>query len=231
MTDSANRLRQAMARMHEPYAGVLCLDFANSVEPRGGPPPIDAPPDVGVRDELTSYDELVAWAVHKGVLTPDAGTCLIDAGTAHEGGMVILDRALALRDTVYRVFWQLANDGHPAHEDLATIMREYTDATSHADLVITEDGTQWDWSEAECELARPLWPVAKSATDLLATGDRHRIKVCPGPGRPPLPCAWLFYDTSKNGSRRWCSMSDCGSVTKAKRQTARRRASRTGNAT
>jgi predicted RNA-binding Zn ribbon-like protein len=228
MTNSAHRLQQAIDRMHEPYAGVLCLDFANTVEPRGGPPPVPAPPEVDVRDELTSYDELVAWAVHKGVLTAEAGTRLIDAGTGHEGTADVLDRALALRDAVYRVFWQIANDGQPERQDLATIMREYTDAASHADLVIDANGTEWDWSGAGLELARPLWPVAKSATDLLSTGDRHRIKVCPGPGRPPLACAWLFYDTSKNGSRRWCSMADCGSAIKARRQTARRRASRAG---
>lgn len=75
-------------------------------------------------------------------------------------------------------------------------------------------------------LARPLWPIAWSATELLTTGDPSRVKVCPGVPDAPIACAWLFYDATKNRSRHWCSMEDCGAVTKARRQTGRRRAAR-----
>jgi predicted RNA-binding Zn ribbon-like protein len=64
----------------------------------------------------------------------------------------------------------------------------------------------------------------RSAVELLTTGDLRRIKVCEN----PYGCGWLFYDGSKNGSRRWCSMEECGGQSKARRQTARRRAARAG---
>ncbi|MGH3132366.1 MAG: CGNR zinc finger domain-containing protein [Gaiellaceae bacterium] len=48
-----------------------------------------------------------------------------------------------------------------------------------------------------------------------------RVKECPGAG----DCGWLFYDTSRNGTRRWCSMEGCGSRVKMRRQYARRRES------
>jgi predicted RNA-binding Zn ribbon-like protein len=48
---------------------------------------------------------------------------------------------------------------------------------------------------------------AASAVDLLSVGELSRVKECPGPG----DCGWLFYDTSRNGTRRWRSMDGCGS--------------------
>ena len=51
--------------------------------------------------------------------------------------------------------------------------------------------------------ARPLRPVAHAAVQLLTAGELDRIKVCGG-------CRFLFIDESKNRSRRWCSMDDCG---------------------
>jgi predicted RNA-binding Zn ribbon-like protein len=225
------RLRDVIAQMHEPLAGVLCLDFANTLEPRGGPPPIDVPPGVDLRDELGSYDDLVGWAAHKGTLSANEGMMLIAVADSDSGGPhLVLGRAHALRDAIYRAFWSISQGESPAAEDLETIMREYADATAHGRLVDTGDGIEWQWYGGGEVLSRPLWPVARSAIDLLTNGERQRIKVCPGPGRPPLPCAWLFYDTTRNGSRRWCSMADCGAATKIRLQTDRRRATR-GNST
>ncbi|MFS0885996.1 CGNR zinc finger domain-containing protein [Aeromicrobium sp. 179-A 4D2 NHS] len=42
-----------------------------------------------------------------------------------------------------------------------------------------------------------------------------RVKRC---GR----CPWLFVDRSKNASRRWCDMNDCGRAEKIERYVARR---------
>jgi predicted RNA-binding Zn ribbon-like protein len=58
---------------------------------------------------------------------------------------------------------------------------------------------------------------------LLVEGDLARVKACPGPAND---CGWLFYDTSKNASRRWCSMEGCGSVAKMRHYRARRQAER-----
>jgi predicted RNA-binding Zn ribbon-like protein len=227
VTNIEMRLQEAVARMHDPLGGVHCLDFANTIEPRGGPPPLALPPGYHLRDELSGYEDLVAWAVHKGTLDAAAAKTMLNAADKDpHGAHVILSRAHMLRDAIYRACWLVAQGESPARDDLSVIMREYADATAHASLVVSGTTIDWDWPERGASLARPLWPVARSAVDLLSSGDRERIKVCPGPGRPPVACAWLFYDTTKNGSRRWCSMADCGAVTKAKLQTERRRAKR-----
>ena len=61
--------------------------------------------------------------------------------------------------------------------------------------------------------------VAVAAYDLLTGGQLHRVKHC-------AQCHWLFLDRSKNGSRRWCSMEDCGASVKMRRYVARRAARR-----
>ncbi|HEX6938971.1 MAG TPA: CGNR zinc finger domain-containing protein [Longimicrobiales bacterium] len=75
---------------------------------------------------------------------------------------------------------------------------------------------RWAWRGAGEELEFPLWPVIRSAADLLASGDSRRIRVCAGPD-----CGWLFVDRSRNGMRRWCDMKLCGTREKARRRRGR----------
>ena len=44
-----------------------------------------------------------------------------------------------------------------------------------------------------------------------ATGEWARLKLCAAPD-----CRWAFYDTSRSGGGRWCSMSACGNRTKTR---------------
>jgi predicted RNA-binding Zn ribbon-like protein len=59
-------------------------------------------------------------------------------------------------------------------------------------------------------------PVAHSAAMLFAEVDRNRVRKC---GQ----CVLHFYDTSKKGTRRWCSMQLCGNRLKVAAYAARRR--------
>ena len=52
--------------------------------------------------------------------------------------------------------------------------------------------------------------IAADAAELLGTGLRDRLRVCPGPG-----CRGRFLDDSPAGRRRWCSMAVCGNRSKA----------------
>jgi predicted RNA-binding Zn ribbon-like protein len=82
----------------------------------------------------------------------------------------------------------------------------------------TQPGFAWTWpDEEELDLARLLWPVARSAAELLTSPDRQLVRECLGDN-----CGWLFLDTSKNHRRTWCSMQGCGNRAKARRHYARR---------
>jgi predicted RNA-binding Zn ribbon-like protein len=61
--------------------------------------------------------------------------------------------------------------------------------------------------------------IALSAAQFLAEGELDRLKLCANPG-----CRWMFYDETKNRSRRWCG--PCGNVDKVRRYRERQRRGR-----
>lgn len=221
-------LQIAMQRMHEPWGGLLCLDFANTVEPRGGPTP-EPPSGMALRDELTSYGDLVAWTARMDALPVETALALLETAQQDPGAAQdMFARGILLREAIYRIFWMTARQQRPDASDLAILAREYADGAAHAALVAGDEGVAWRWPEDGHRLGRPLWPLAWSATELLTTGDLQRVKVCPGVPGQVVPCSWLFYDATRSRTRRWCSMEDCGGAVKARRQSARRRAARAG---
>jgi predicted RNA-binding Zn ribbon-like protein len=193
--------------------GALCLDFVNSIENRAGH---------GPEDFLTSYPDLVRWGAHAGLVTDATAARLIAlAATEEPAAREALHRALELRASLHRLFLAIATRRRPDPADLELLQRAIADAMSGARLVPAGERLAWEWRPDEPRLDQLLWPVARSAVELLTTGDPQRIKVCEN----PYGCGWLFYDGSKNGSRRWCSMEGCGSQVKMRRQYAKRRAS------
>ncbi len=196
--------------------GQLCLDFANTIDGRGGE---------RQSEFLHTYADMIAWARHAGILSDDVARHLsAKAAQRPEAASAALNRAVTLRETIYRIFSAMAQHIHPPDSDLDFLRRAYIDAIAHARLARAESGIVWRWPMDGKDLDRPLWPIVQSAMELLATGNRHRIKECPGGGGGP--CTWLFVDTTKNAIRRWCSMEECGSEAKARRLTIRRRAAR-----
>ncbi|GAA1874302.1 CGNR zinc finger domain-containing protein [Asanoa iriomotensis] len=188
--------------------GNLALDFVNS---RSGPPV--GPPD---DDLLTDYASLAAWAVHAGALDePDAATLLRTAGDDPDAARDALARAHDTRDYLDHLFRALADGGSPDGEALIRLRDDAADALGHARLVRTTDTFGWTWRD-DHTLARPLRPVIHAAVALLRTGTLDRIKGCGG-------CRFLFHDESKNRSRRWCSMDDCGTAEKMRRYVTARR--------
>jgi predicted RNA-binding Zn ribbon-like protein len=61
-------------------------------------------------------------------------------------------------------------------------------------------------------------PIVESAADALILGELPRVRRC-ADGR----CARVFYDSTKNGRRRWCDMATCGNRAKAARHRQRLR--------
>ena len=143
------------------------------------------------REHLAAPSDLVAWG--RGV------------GLRGDAGASTLKRARELRRTVYEVFRPLAEGREPDADALATLAAFHAVAVADARLVPGE-GFVWDGDL--------LAPIAVAAVDLLRSGPLDRLKVCAG-------CPWLFLDTSRNRSRRWCSMSDCGARLKMRRYRAR----------
>jgi predicted RNA-binding Zn ribbon-like protein len=192
--------------------GNLALDFVNS---RSGPPV--GPPD---DDVLAGYADLVAWAVYAGALTEaEAAAARRLARADPRGAESAFARALRTRDYLDEIFRPLAAGHDPAAPALARLRDDAADALGHARLE-PGDAYTWTWGD-DHTLDRPLRPVVHAAVRLLTTGPLDRIKGCGG-------CRFLFHDESKNRSRRWCSMDDCGTAEKMRRYVAARRTRGTG---
>jgi predicted RNA-binding Zn ribbon-like protein len=190
--------------------GAACLDFANTSSGRGGPHRLE---------HLRSYELLLVWSEHAGLLTAPLHRDLLQrASNEPDAATAIWQRALVLREAIHSTAEMLAHRASPAADGLQTLNRELSRAMSQAALHQTGDGFAWDWSGAEPALDRPLWPIARSAADLLTGADPGRIKQCPG-----QHCGWVFLDLTKNGRRRWCEMEVCGSRAKVRRYRARQR--------
>ena len=187
--------------------GHLALDFANTVDDPLGPRRYD---------HLAVYPELLTWSVRVESIPPAAADAL--ARTARDrprAADAAVRRAAALRDALNATFGALADtaDPGPAWPELRPFV---TAAHRHAGL---SPGPALSWRFTDLE--SPLWPVAAAAFDLLTSPDVARLKRCAG-------CPWLFLDRSKNASRRWCSMQDCGTHEKIQRYVSKRADLRTG---
>lgn len=188
----------------------LCLDFVNTIE---------SPLGAHTEDFLRAFPDLARWARHVGLLDDAATARLLDEGARRPAAAAeAFERALDLRAALTAIFRAVAHGKTPVASDLARLQRAYLAALAHARLAPTERG--YAWVEAADALERPLWAVARSAVEVLTTDESARIKQCPGAD----DCGWFFYDTSKNGRRRWCSMEGCGSRVKMRRQYAHRHA-------
>jgi predicted RNA-binding Zn ribbon-like protein len=184
--------------------GDLSLDFANTLEGA-----LDGPPGT---EHLEDYDDLVAWAHHAHVLDATAAQRLtVRAARDPRAAGATLRAARDLREAIHATFAAVARGEAPPAAPLAAVRDAAAVAVAHAELAAA--AVHWHGNE----LDRPLWPVALAALDLLRDGDRlARVKSC---GQ----CVWLFVDRSRNRSRRWCSMDECGAQVKMRRYRAAHR--------
>ena len=183
--------------------GALCLDFANTWSDRGRPE----------TDHLLAYADLLAFALQTELLS--AGEADRLSGRAHrepQAAAAALALSRDLRETLYRSFSALAADRAPEAADLERLNAALPEALSRLRLERRGEELVWAWAAPDDPLETPLWPVLRSAAELLTAEERRRIRECAGSA-----CTWLFLDRSRNRSRRWCSMETCGNRAKAHR--------------
>jgi predicted RNA-binding Zn ribbon-like protein len=188
--------------------GRACLDFANTLSSSG--------------EHLNTYADLVDFAAQSQLITPDEAEWLQAEGNRDaSAGERVLVRAIQLRESIRAIFSRVAADEQPLESDLEALNWEVGASLSHARLQVeASGGFAWGWSGRA--LDAPIWPITRSAVDLL-TSDQERplVREC-GAG----DCWWLFLDTSRNRSRQWCSMQSCGNREKARRHYQRVRQGR-----
>ena len=193
--------------------GVLCLDYINTVgeiDQESGKPV----------ERLNTYEDLLVWSITGEVLSEAASHKLRQAGAAYpDEAARAVHRAQETREMLYRLFRMVSAGEIPASKDLNDFNLARSEALAHTYIAPQGQGFAWAWRDDDA-LDRMLHPVIRSAAELLTSPDLSRIKACVG-----TDCRWLFLDMSKNKSRRWCDMNDCGNRHKARRHYQKRRVS------
>ena len=190
--------------------GHLALDFVNTVGGMRGVRP---------REHLASHADLVAFGRQAGALPERlASRIAAEARRRPEEAAAALAAAIALREALYRIFLERSEGRRPRSADLDALNAALGRALPHR-RVADEDGRiVLGWDEA-AELDAPLWPVVDAAVALLTSVEATRVRVCGMYDEGE--CSWLFLDRTKGGTRRWCSMKDCGNRAKARRHYAK----------
>jgi predicted RNA-binding Zn ribbon-like protein len=196
--------------------GHPALDFVNSLDNRfreGGP-----------IERLTEYGDFLRFAEQ---------TTLLDARQVRRLASAVNPAAAAralrsarqLRETLAAAFYGSV-DGHPLlAADLRTLERHLHSANEHRELrcdppAENSNGRcaiRWDWGRFETNAELPVWILSQRAAQLMMSDAMERVRAC-----GVETCRWLFLDTSKNHTRRWCNMRVCGNRVKARRFQARR---------
>ncbi len=191
-------------------SGNLCLDFANTVGGiRGGI----------VHERLNHFTDLVLWSQQAGILTENETRDLLDeAESSPVEAAATFERAFILREAIYQVFSAIVHEQSISNNLLAPLNTEFVQAMTHVRIIDGEHGFELGWSRHTKALDQMLWPIIRSAVDLLTSPDLKKVKECASES-----CGWLFVDTTKNSSRHWCETQGCGNKARVRKHRQRRR--------
>jgi predicted RNA-binding Zn ribbon-like protein len=186
-------------------ADELCLDFINTLDNR--------PVPERRRELLGSYDDLVEWASQTGAIDSALRSALIGLARAYPAEAdAALARATDHRETLYRIIEGRLAGLRITEADRRSFSDALGAALSHQQLQPTRTGFRLEWMREPLSLDAVLWPITKSAGDLLVCADLDRVRECGDD-----TCRWMFVDRSKNHSRRWCDMKVCGNRAKVRK--------------
>jgi predicted RNA-binding Zn ribbon-like protein len=173
--------------------GVLCIDFINTFDHRNRPPEFDFLPD---------RKTFLEWGRARGSLPRR------DLAAAAAGG-ASMTRVRRVREGIYRVLEPFARSQSPSGADLAAFNELLRETAGKLELIASAGGYRLECPSGD-PAERILCGAVRSAAELLLSNRPERIRQCPG-------CGWLFYDATRNRSRRWCTMKICGNRAKARR--------------
>lgn len=144
------------------------------------------------RELLARPEDLARWLVAAGCVA-----------TSPSVGAEALEEARALREAIYRLALARSTGSELQAADREWLNRVAAQPPPAPHWEAT--GVAWTGLEVPALLSR----IAREAIELLAGPAGAKIRRCEGES-----CSLLFVDTSRAGSRRWCSMASCGNRAK-----------------
>lgn len=185
-------------------AGPLCLNFTNTASGRG---------DASHQDHLKTYNDLLAWSLHAEALPARTVVALARLARRQPAAAKrVLRRAVVLRESLHAIGAAIAARATPPAAAIADLDDALAQLAQAGRLTWNGKAFAWELIDRPAQLELPLWPVIRSAGEVLLAAPLDRVKTCAG-----VHCGWLFLDETRNGKRRWCEMEVCGSRAKMRR--------------
>jgi predicted RNA-binding Zn ribbon-like protein len=183
------------AHRFELVGGDAVLDFVNTIHDWTASEP---------RDYVASFPEALRFAEASGVISAAEGRRLAALAPGTE-----VRRLRDLRTRLERMLRALQDQRSPAAEDLEALAGDAAEA-ARAARFRSEKGQLKRLIDSDiAEAATLRYRLVEGMVALLTSDRLARVSRCPS-------CGWFFVDTTKNRSRRWCSMAMCGSAVKAR---------------
>lgn len=194
-------------------SGHPVLEFTNTVNDHASEQP---------GETLFKYEDLLSWAKRIGLLRDEQVQALTRRTSSRPAeAAAVFAKSLELREVIYRILVAQTKGKSPADSDLALLNSVLVQPTRAAQIARRAGKFEWQWNFDETALEAPLWIIALSAVDLMTSENLQRVGQCADEDG----CGWLFVDTTKNHSRRWCDINDCGNRAKQRRYQKRARSS------
>lgn len=189
--------------------GRLCVDFANTVYA----------PD-GSEEVLRGFQDVAAFLEAAGVADrAETRRLRALARESARRSAAAFSQALVLREALQDLLAAL-EAGAPVRREWVDLVNRILRADrGYARLVGSDGGWSLARVTAGTDPLAALVPVARSAAELIRDGPAAPVRKCGNP-----KCVLYFYDTSRTGERRWCSMAVCGNRMKVAAHAQRRRA-------
>jgi len=180
-------------------ANVPALDFVNSEVVLAG----------ARTDLLRTFSDLARWCAQAHLASPAKMKKLARIFEGTPQAAAALRAACALRRVLRASLQRVAKTGRLPAALAPVLARELRQPRLATEVLHSRGRLQ---TRPRWLLEKPrdlLAPVAQSAAGFFATADYSAIRKCENPA-----CILFFYDTSKNHTRRWCSMALCGNRAK-----------------
>jgi len=190
-------------RIFELVAGHPALDLVNTLDWRFRPN--------GQEEFLAAYADLLAFAEQERLLSPKQARELKRITSAKPGELALAE-CRELREALADAIYAQLDGRRPPATAVRTLDRLFHAARQKQRLLWSGDRFQWEWLGPEVAAELPVWLLANASSELLLSESMQKVRACNNP-----ECRWLFLDTSKNHTRRWCDMKVCGNRMKARR--------------
>ncbi len=161
------------------------------------------------KDLLVQPEDFMAWAVTTALLEPQQASRLLVAWREQPEVEEFLAASRSFRQILRQMVEGITHGEAVQPASVIAINALLRDQTGSAELRPTATGFERLFHTAYREPIQVLTPIAEAAVALLCYGNLSYLKKCENPS-----CILYFYDTTKNHSRRWCSMTACGNRAK-----------------